>query len=455
MTLREAMNLRDDTKKKLKSDRYNIALQEQYKHEKKRVKTLIAESKVTYNRKKFLDNKGNISKTWATIKEIVPDCKNHSREYNFDDEGKKVNEFNVHFANVGRNTYDKTQATLHGENVPGFNDANVILDGISIFRPQPVDIETVILTIKSLNETRAVGSDGISLKFIKDSLYVTAFYLTCIINTSIITGMFPSSWKHALVVPLFKSGDTNDLNNYRPISLLPILSKILEKIVAGQLIQFLERNKLMSNAQHGFRPRLSTETALTVITDKIYDNMDSKKVSILTLCDLSKAFDSVCHENLLRKCSKLNIDNFWFSSYIQNRSQSVRIKNNISEEVLVRYGVPQGSILGPILFSIYVNDLAEKINDCFLIQYADDTQFLTADTIGNLNNLINKTEEALHKIKLYFITNGLLLNPKKTQCIFIGNRQLLSRIPPETFINCDGVHIHPSTHVKNLGVYFH
>ncbi len=101
--LREAMNLRDDTKKKLKSDRYNTALQEQYKHEKERVKTLIPECKVTYNGKKCLDNKGNISKTWATIKEIVPACKNHSREYNFDDESKKANEFNVHFANVGRN----------------------------------------------------------------------------------------------------------------------------------------------------------------------------------------------------------------------------------------------------------------------------------------------------------------------------------------------------------------
>ncbi len=141
------------------------------------------------------------------------------------------------------------------------------------------------------------------LVFIKDSVYVTAFYLTCIINTSIITGMFPSSWKHALVISLFKSGDTNYLNNYRPISLLPILSKILEKIVAGQLIQFLERNKFVSNAQHGFRPRLSTENAFTIITDKLYNNMDSKNVSILTLCDLSKVFDSVCHENLLSKCA--------------------------------------------------------------------------------------------------------------------------------------------------------
>ncbi len=292
------------------------------------------------------------------------------------------------------------------------------------------------------------------MRFIKNALYFIAFYLTCIINTSIVTGVFPTSWKHALVVPLFKSGDSNDMNNYRPISLLPIVSKILEKIVAWQLMQFLEFDNLLSNTHHGFRPRLSTEPALTVITDKIFGNMNSKKISILTLCELSKAFDSVSHGNILRKCAKLNVDSFWLSSYTKNRTQSVRINKTISEEIKVGYGVPQCSILGHILLSIYVNDLAEKINACSLIQYADDTQFLQADNIDNLNNLIPNTEDTLRDIKRYFLTNELLLNPPKTQCIFIGNRQLLSRIPPDTYNNCDSVHIYPNTYVKNLGVYF-
>ncbi len=457
--LKDAMNLRNETQKKLKSDRTNAALQEQYKQEKKQVKTLIAETKAEYYNNKFKENKGNAAKTWKTIREIVPNSKNNVSDCNLEDKGNKANEFNVHFANVGKSTFEKTQSLLHGGsvpyfNVPDFNDANVILDGGNIFRPQPVDTETIILTIKGLNDTKSVGSDGIPLRFIKDSLYFIAFYLTCIINTSIVTGVFPTSWKHALVVPLFKSGNSNDMNNYRPIYLLPILSKILEKIVADQLIQFLECNNLLSITQHGFRPRLSTETALTVITDKLFDNIDSKKISILTLCDLSKAFDSVSHNILLRKCAKLNVDSFWFSSYTENRTQSVRMNKIISEEVRVGYGVPQGSILGPILFSIYVNDLAEKINACSLIQYADDTQFLQSDTIDNINNLILNTEDTLRDVKQYFLTNGLLLNPKKTQCIFIGNRQVLSRIPPDIYISCDGVHIYPSTYVKNLGVYF-
>ena len=193
------------------------------------------------------------------------------------------------------------------------------------FRPQPVDTNTVILTVKSLNETRSVGSDGISLKFVKDALYIIVFYLTFIINTSIATGVFPHAWKKAHVIPLFKKGDFNDVNNFRPISILPVLSKILEKIVCNQLLRYLEDNNCLSNSQHGFRPRLSTESALTVITDAIYNNIDNKKISLLTLCDLSKAFDSVSHDILLRKCSNLNIDCFWFKSYLCNRTQAVKL----------------------------------------------------------------------------------------------------------------------------------
>ncbi len=134
----------------------------------------------------------------------------------------------MHFANVGKATYECTQNTLQGENMSAPHNVNVPIES-DYFRPQPVDTNTVILTVKDLKQTNSVGSDDIQLKFVRDALYVIAFYLTCIINTSIVTGVFPTAWKHAIVVSIYKNGDAEQINNYRPISLLPVISKTLEK----------------------------------------------------------------------------------------------------------------------------------------------------------------------------------------------------------------------------------
>ena len=253
---------------------------------------------------------------------------------------------------------------------------------------------------------------------------------------------------------MFKGGNEDDVSNYRPISLLPVLSKILEKIVADQLTLYLESNKLLSNNQHGFRPKLSTETALLELSNNVYYNIDKKKISLLLLLDLSKAFDSVNHDILMKKMYNLKIDPLWFKSYLSNRFQSVRIAGKLSNKHSISYGVPQGSILGPILFSIFINDLHESFPDCLIVQYADDTQILLSGDIDNIQELINKAENILRRAKRYFQMNGLMLNEKKTQVIFIGSRQYISRIPNDISINFSGNVISPSKQVKNLGVYF-
>jgi len=443
--IQRAISDRNNAHQALKSNRNEAALQVDYKVKKKNVKLLIQRAKRNYFRNKFTEYKDNSNKTWKIVKTLVP----HKKHLTNDciRPIQRTDHFNDFFSKIGKLTYEQTIASKLQQNI---DRARLTTN---FFRPQPVNIETIILVIKHLRETNAVGADGIALRFIRDSLPATVHYLTVIINTSLVTGVFPSLWKHGIVTPIFKSGDIDDVNNYRPITILPILSKILEKIVANQLTSFLEANDLLSKTQHGFRNRLSTETALLQITDEIYNNIDKNQVNLLTLCDLSKAFDSVNHDILLNKLVNHKIDTFWFKSYLDTRTQSVRINNDMSSKQQVPFGVPQGSILGPILFTIFINDLSTIAHNCLLVQYADDSQFLHSDSVNNLNTLIRNTQHTLTQAKLYFDTNGLKLNPHKTQCIFIGSRQNIARIPNDTIIEFEGCSIKPSTSVNNLGVH--
>ncbi len=456
--LRAKMLERNTTHTLLKNDRYNTALQVKYKELKKRVKQLINKSKSEYYNKKLEDDRGNSSAIWNTLKQLVPSNKNITCPLLLEDEriiSKEINRFNRYFANVGKETFEKSrQNLLNHDTEPIFNVYDTINPTCNMFRPQPTDSRTIILVLKQLKNSSAHGSDGIPTRFLKESLPVIITYLTCIINTSIVTGTFPSPWKHSVVVPIFKGGDTSDPKDFRPISLLPIISKILEKVVTAQLIQHLEGNHLLNNTQHGFRAALSTESALLTLSNKLYKNIDNGNISLVTLCDLSKAFDSVNHQILLNKLKELRIDTFWFRDYLRDRTQSVRIDKHVSDKLDVSYGVPQGSVLGPILFLMYVNDLSQYVSDCLVIQYADDTQFIHTGNIDRIQDLIRRGEETLSKAKRYFQLNGLMLNTKKTQCMFIGSRGMTSQIPQNIHLQVDDSKIIPSTSLKNLGVYF-
>ncbi len=178
--------------------------------------------------------------------------------------------------------------------------------------------------------------------------------------------------------------------------------------------------------------------------------MDKKQISLLNICDLSKASDSVKHTLLLKKLLKINIDTDWFDSYLSNRTQSVRVNDTISSKLNVDYGGPQGSILGPLLFNIFV---PEFIGDCTLVQYADDTQLLHSGSLDDLKLVISRKEETMRISRAYFLRQGLMMIANKTQCIFIGTRQLLSKIPLNVKIELQDDIIEPVINVKNLGVF--
>jgi len=221
-----------------------------------------------------------------------------------------------------------------------------------------------------------------------------------VINNCLSKNDFPLSWKHSLIRPIFKSGDPTMSSNYRPISLVPVIAKITERIVQRQLHHYLSSNCLLSDSQHGFRPNHSTASALISISDSILTAMDNTEISLLCLIDLSKCFDVIDHAKLLEKLQLLGIDAGWFRSYLEGHTQSVCISNGKGHRVLSKslpnnVGVFQGSALGPMLFTVFANDLSLHAPDACIVQYADDTQVLVSGRKSALGSTVARLEVTL------------------------------------------------------------
>ena len=216
------------------------------------------------------------------------------------------------------------------------------------------------------------------------------------------------------------------MSNYRPITVLPILSKILERLVHTQIYSYLSENKILSQSQFGFRPKLSTSTALAFFTDSILDNADNGLITASVFLDLSKAFDTVDHNILLRKLKLIGLDSKslnWFESYLSNRLQKTSISNTLSSPLPVSVGVPQGSILGPLLFIIYVNEMPNIVKHCKIILYADDTLlYYSSNSAKDIEQRIN---EDLLSISKWLDENLLTLNCAKSKFLLFGSNRRL------------------------------
>ena len=214
------------------------------------------------------------------------------------------------------------------------------------------------------------------LKFIASELLCQ---LTIIINQSLCTGIFPDKLKIANIKPIYKKDDPHVPDNYRPISLLPSISKVFEKVAFLQLYDYFTENELIYDSQYGFRKLHSTELAAIELTDKIYTSLDNKKQPLAIFLDLSKAFDTIDHSILLYKLHYYGVKGTalnWFKRYLTNRSQQVEFNDTISSSKKIETGVPQGSILGPLLFIIYMNDISKVTDKFHFTLYADDTSLL-------------------------------------------------------------------------------
>lgn len=314
-------------------------------------------------------------------------------------------------------------------------------------------LEKILYKIKS----NAVGSDGFNIKMILYIIPHLSNHLTYIINKCLLDGTFPFTWKEANVIPVAKKNCPTLINHFRPISLLPVLSKVLEKIVSEQINDHLNNNLILPISQSGFRARHSTTTALLKVSDDIFSACDNNQNSCLILLDYSKAFDTLDHATL---CAKLKYYGFgvtatsFFHNYLNNRRQKVILNDNISNTLSISRGVPQGSVLGPLLFSIYTADLNKCLQFCTSHQYADDTQIYYSFSLFDLDTAVLKINSDLDKISKFSADHGLVLNEVKTELLVFGKHKAQIIDNPNFKIVLNNQLLSPVNACKNLGVWF-
>ena len=304
-----------------------------------------------------------------------------------------------------------------------------------------------------MDNNKSTGFDQFNVRLLKLAAPFVSSALAYICNLSLSNSKFPKEWKNAKVTPIFKSGDKNDVSNYRPISVLPILSKIIERAVHNQLYHYLCSKNILSDSQSGFRSNHSTTTTLLDVQDYILKNMDEGFVTGVIFLDLKKAFDTVNHEILINKLAKCGIKDTeldWFKSYLYNRSQAVHVNSFLSDFKCYNTGIPQGSILGPLLFIIFVNCLPDIVT-CKTVMYADDTSLMCK--AKNVDDLKVQLESNLKAVAKWFKANKLTLNADKTKFMVFGTNYMLDKFNDITVTFEDNV-IEKVDVFKYLGVKF-
>jgi hypothetical protein len=433
-------------------------------------------NKLVQCKKRFYDdrirNSCNVAKaTWGIIKEETNDSKKSTmdnftlsiNDHKITDPSDVSNFLNSHFINTVQHLLDNSSSSLVDTVGRECVDSNMVLLRTK-FQCTPVDEKEIINIVRNFKNKASSGYDEIPIKLIKFAINPLLKPLVHLINSSFVSGIFPSELKISKIVPVHKKGNNSDPNNYRPVSLLPSISKIFEKAMYNRVVSFLEENNLFDSEQHGFRKGKSCVSALVEFTESVINSIDNGERPVGIFMDLSKAFDSISHKTLLQKLGSLGISGVslnWFESYLSNRLQYVEIpsvdKNNIvkirSNKLKVLHGVPQGSILGPLLFLCYLQGLPLILNNINnskseLILYADDSNLIVSSKNQDEVEVISNIQLSL--IKDYFDKNSLFLNTNKTNFITFQTKQNKAVFSPNIVIG-EG-NLNQITSTKFLGL---
>jgi hypothetical protein len=437
-----------------------LEYKKQFNKLRNKVQYLLKKAKNSFFVDNLEKNKNNPTGLWKTLKNLGLPTKSVSSSATI---GLQVGEeisfekttvaetFNNFFTNVASNLVSKLPIGpgLYGKHfVREFYSRQNVKAGD--FALTSVKEEEILKLLKNVSTKKATGLDSLPARFLKDASENIVSPISHIINLSVKTGIVPNELKLARVVPLHKKGSTLCEGNYRPVSILSIMSKVLERVIYNQLESYLSKNNLIYNLQSGFRQGYSTDTCLIYLTDYIKNQMEEGKYTGLVMLDLQKAFDTVDHKILLDKLEALGVDDMsvsWFKSYLCERKQVVDINGTISEMAKISCGVPQGSILGPLLFLVYVNDM-KGVTDCNLILYADDSALMISDK--DVTKIEQKLEIELKSVCDWLIDNKLSIHLGKTESILFGSSKKLKK-KSKLNISCNGISIASQEEVKYLG----
>jgi len=411
---------------------------EKFKKYRNLYNTTLRAGKKLYFEKELLANQSDLKKSWQLLKKAANIGKSTSEPpscflidgISFTDPLEMANKLNSFFANMPSEIISKINPSeeLIVDDPP---PDGPFLD----FLDTPLTDQEIIDAISQLQPKTSLDFNNLSMSFLKRIVLNIFSPLKHVIALSLSTGSVPTQFKIAKIVPIFKSGEKNNMDNYRPISLLSNFSKICEKVVANRLVLFLETNDLLTANQFGFRKKHSTIHPMVQFTNFISNALNKKEHAIALFCDLRKAFDTVDHDILIKKLKKIGIKGtalLWFTDYLKNRLQFVNLNGKTSSLLSILLGVPQGSILGPILFLLYINDLP----NCSLLLsllFADDATAYASNP--DINELVSFVNSEFHKITTYFRSHKMALHPAKTKFILFTNSKIAEESDISIFLN--------------------
>ena len=436
--INEEIERRDKLLAKFKKSRSHSD-NENYKMSRNKVQRMIKDKKKNFVIGKLNDNIGKPKELCKSLKSLgLPSKKSSSATICLEKDGilsfdPKTNAeiFKDFYSNLANNLVKKLPTPPPPPNKYGKTAVNNYYKKLNLrgknFSFAPVAPATILKLLKQLNPAKSAGIDNLTGKFLKEGAPVLASPITDLVNLSISLSLFPDDCKIAKLKPIYKKEAKTKPKNYRPISLLPLLSKIIERIIHSQTQEFLDKNNILYKYQSGFRKHHSTDTCLSYLTDKVKIGFEEGLLTGMVLIGLQKAFDTIDHSILLEKMSCLGFAGktiAWYTSYLTNRSFIVNVGKESSSPGKLSCGVPQGSILGPLHFLLYVNDMPQAVNSELLL-YADDTCLIyTGKDIQKIEEQLNSDFTSLCE---WFIDNKLSVHfgEEKTKSVLFGTKRQL------------------------------